>query len=96
MKNNEWFSFAEASRLAKKSRAWLSLVRKIHPEYFENVEIKKIGRSLVISQEGLDTVLKQIKKVGDRLRILPLKAVYKTKKHLCFYPTHHYIKIAIN
>lgn len=86
MKNNEWYSFAEASRRAKKSRAWLSLVRDIHPEYFENVEIKKIGRSLVISQEGLDTILKQIKKAGDHIRAVTLNVVYKTKNRLCFCP----------
>lgn len=75
MDDEKWYSLSEASIKQGRSRAYFSSIKANHPEYFENVELKK---------------------VGDRLRILPLKAVYKTKHILCFYPTNHYIKIAIN
>lgn len=96
MSKDEWFSLNEASRSIGKSKGYFSTTRTRHPEYFQNIELKQVGDTIIISQEGIDEVLKHIKKEGDRLRILPLKAVYKTKHILCFYPTNHYIKIEIN
>lgn len=95
MDDEKWYSLSEASIKQGRSRAYFSSIKANHPEYFENVELKKVGDNLVINQRGIDEVLKHVKKVGDRLRILPLKAVYKTNHILCFYPTNHYIKIAI-
>ena len=70
-----------------KSKGYFSTTRTRHPEYFQNVELKQVGDTIIISQEGIDEVLKHIKKEGDRLRILPLKVVYKAKKQgFCFYP----------
>ena len=53
----------------------------------------EIGGKKVISEQGIEFIKNNTKKLGDRLRNLPLKAVYKTKRPLCFYPTNHYIKI---
>lgn len=96
MAKNEWRTFTSASLNLEKSRTYLQSHFRKNPQYFKEGTFKKDGRIWLISEEGVEEVLKHIKKLGDRLRILPLKAVYKTKKHLCFYPTHHYIKIAIN
>ena len=87
MSKDKWFSLNEASRSIGKSKGYFSTTRTRHPEYFQNVELKQVGDTIIISQEGIDEVLKHIKKEGDRLRILPLKEVYKAKKQgFCFYP----------
>ena len=86
MSSSEWYSLSEASLRAGKSRAYFSSIKANHPEYFKNVEIKKIGRYLVINDEGVKEVLMQVKNADDRLRRMILKAVYKTKNPLCFYP----------
>ncbi len=80
MENEKWYSFAEAGRKAGKSRAYFSYLKKAHPEYFENVELRKVGNSYAINDKGIKVVQKRIKKVGDRLRILLLNAVCKVKK----------------
>ena len=60
---------------------------KDRPELFKSTMIQKQGRIWLISDEGLNYIKKNTKKEGDRLRILPLKVVYKAKKQgFCFYP----------
>lgn len=86
MSKDKWFSLNEASLSIGKSKGYFSMVRKRHPEYFEKVELKKVGDTLIISQEGIDEVLKHIKKEGDPLRTAILKAVYKAKKGFAFTP----------
>ena len=86
MNNDEWYTFADAGRLVGKSRAWLFSVKEKHPEYFDNVEIRRIGRYFTINQDGIDKILKQTKKAGDHLRAVTLNVVYKTKNRLCFCP----------
>lgn len=91
VENSKWYSLSEASRKIGRSRAYFSSIKTNHPEYFENVEVKKIGDNLVINQHGIEEVLKHVKKVGDRLRNLPLKAVYKAKeKSLLLLPRYKY------
>ncbi|HFH7456842.1 TPA: hypothetical protein ACGMU1_002139, partial [Streptococcus agalactiae] len=69
MHDEKWYSLSEASIKQGRSRAYFSSIKANHPEYFENVELKKVGDNLVINQRGIDEVLKHVKKVGDRLRI---------------------------
>lgn len=87
MTNEEWYTLGQASLKMGKSRGYLSMIKKNYPEYFEDVELKQLGRNLVISKKDLDEVMKHVKKEGDRLRIALLKTVYKAKKQsFCFYP----------
>lgn len=79
MSKDKWFSLNEASLSIGKSKGYLSMVRKRHPKYFDNVELKKVGDNLIISQEGIDEVLKHIKKEGDHLRSNVL--VWSTKQN---------------
>ena len=96
MKENNWYTFSEGSKKLGKSHSYLYKSMKDRPELFKSTMIQKQGRIWLISDEGLNHIKMNTKKEGDRLRILPLKAVYKTKHILCFYPTNHYIKIEIN
>lgn len=68
MSEDKWFSLNEAGLSIGRSKAYFSLVRKQHPEYFENVELKQVADTLIINQEGIDEVLKHVKKEGDHLR----------------------------
>ena len=95
MKENNWYTFSEGSKKLGKSHSYLYKSMKDRPELFKSTMIQKQGRIWLISDEGLNYIKKNTKKEGDRLRTAILKAVYKTKHILCFYPTNHYIKIAI-
>lgn len=78
MSEDKWFSLNEAGLSIGRSKAYFSLVRKQHPEYFENVELKQVADTLIINQEGIDEVLKHIKKEGDHVRTSIL--VWSTKQ----------------
>lgn len=78
MSEDKWFSLNEAGLSIGRSKAYFSLVRKQHPEYFENVELKQVADTLIINQEGIDEVLKHVKKEGDHVRTSIL--VWSTKQ----------------
>lgn len=91
--SEHWYSLSEASRILGRSRNYTSLWLKRHGSTMPKEMTFEIGGKKVISQEGVEFIKNNTKKLGDRLRSLTLKAVYKTKVVLCFYPTNHYIKI---
>lgn len=91
--SEQWYSLSEASRRLGYSRSYISLWIRRHGETLPKEMFFEIGEKKVISEQGIEFIKNNTKKLGDRLRNLPLKAVYKTKRPLCFYPTNHYIKI---
>lgn len=91
--SEQWYSLSEASRRLGYSRSYISLWIRRHGETLPKEMFFEIGGKKVISEQGIEFIKNNTKKLGDRLRNLTLKAVYKTKRPLCFYPTNHYIKI---
>ncbi|MCG0836051.1 hypothetical protein QY896_18005 [Lactiplantibacillus plantarum] len=89
----KWLTFREASQLIGKNPHYLSTLFRIHPEYFEGVEVKKIGatRTKVINKDQLEKVELQVKKIGA-LRKSEVFLRVKHKKNslvqrlLTFYP----------
>ncbi|MFW4406837.1 hypothetical protein ACN677_15370 [Lactiplantibacillus paraplantarum] len=63
---DKWLTFREASQKIGKNSHYLSTLLRIHPEYFEGVEIKKIGttRTRVINKDHVLKVELQVKKIG--------------------------------
>lgn len=86
MEKEKWYSFAEASRRAGKSRAYFYSIKANHPEYFQDIELTRIGNYFAIKESDLEKVLQKVKKAGDRLRAGTLKAVCKTKQFPLFLP----------
>ncbi|CAM3259357.1 hypothetical protein [Lactiplantibacillus plajomi] len=62
----KWLTFREASQLIGKNSHYLSTLFRVHPEYFEGVEVKKIGttRTKIINKDQLEKVELQVKKIG--------------------------------
>lgn len=82
----EWYTFKSAGEKINKSHSYFHSILKNHPEYFLKGTFKKEGRIWLISEEGIDEVVKKTKKAGDHLRAVTLNVVYKTKNRLCFCP----------
>lgn len=68
MVDKEWYSFTEAGEKIGKSRSYFQTHYKKNPHYFKEGTFKKTGRIWLISDEGIDHVLKSVKKEGVRLR----------------------------
>lgn len=91
--SEQWYSLSEASRVLGYSRNYVNMWLLRHGKSLPKEMIFEIGGRKVISKEGIEFIKNNTKKLGDHLRAVTLKVVYKTKRPLCFYPTNHYIKI---
>lgn len=84
--NEKWYSLSEASRDLGYSRNYVSVWLQRHGKSLSKEMLLEIGGNKFISKQGVEFIKNNKKKLGDRLRIPALKAVYKTKRNLCFYP----------
>lgn len=86
MSDSNWYTFKEAGELLGKSRSYFQMTYRRNPHYFKEGTFKKSGRIWLISDEGIDYVLNQIKKVGVRQRTNLQERTTKQKRKFCFYP----------
>lgn len=86
MSDSKWYTFKEAGELIGKSRSYFQVNYKRNPHYFKEGTFKKSGRIWLISDEGINHVLKQIKKSGVRRKSNLFKRTKKQKRKFCFYP----------
>lgn len=84
--NEKWYSLSQASRNLGYSRNYISVWLQRHGKSLPKEMLLEIGESKFISKQGIEFIKNNTKKLGDRLRIPALKAVFKTKLNLCFYP----------
>ncbi|MCH1672947.1 hypothetical protein MKL18_13505 [Enterococcus faecalis] len=64
MENEKWYTLSEAGRKLGKSRNYFSVMKRQQPQYFEGVELREYGQILLISEDGIQTVLSRVKKGG--------------------------------
>ena len=62
MTENNWYTFKSAGEKIGKSHSYFYSHFKKNPQYFKEGTFKKEGRIWLISDEGINHVLKQIKK----------------------------------
>lgn len=86
MTENNWYTFKSAGEKIGKSHSYFYSHFKKNPQYFKEGTFKKEGRIWLISDEGINHVLKQIKKSGVRRKSNLFKRTTKQKRQFCFYP----------
>lgn len=86
MTSSNWYTFKSASVKSNKCPTYFYTQYKRNPSYFKEGTYKKDGRIWLISDEGIEHVLKSVKKEGVHLRNKLLKWTTKQKWKFCFYP----------
>lgn len=90
MSTDEWLTLTQASLKIGKNQRYLSNIKNRNPEYYEGVEIKKMGGIYLIKESDISMVLSRLKRVGkkrgDRLKTSVLERSTKQKMPFCFYP----------
>ena len=74
----------EASEILGKNPRYFITLKQREPEYFEEVTFRPVGTALVLTGKDIKKVISKVKKEGDPLRTVILKAVYKVKKNKVF------------
>ncbi|GAA2844416.1 MULTISPECIES: hypothetical protein [Lactobacillaceae] len=64
--NEQWHTFSEASKKVGKNRNYFFNRYRITPHYFDQNTIKVIGGVRFINDKGIESVMKNIKKMAAR------------------------------
>ncbi|EIZ3214093.1 hypothetical protein MPC59_003036 [Listeria monocytogenes] len=84
MTENNWYTFKSAGEKIGKSHSYFYSHFKKNPQYFKEGTFKKEGRIWLISDEGINHVLKQIKKSGVRRKSNFLSGLQSKKDSFAF------------
>lgn len=68
IKDDELYTLSDVSRIVGHHERYLIALKQMHPEYFEGINMRKLGTGYIISGSDVKKVLKQTKKEGDNQR----------------------------
>lgn len=83
---DERITFAEASKKIGKSQGYFTNMNRVHPEYFKNAHVKRVGNYLTMLDSDIDEIMEHVKKEGVRVVKALTKWTTATKRPLAAYP----------
>lgn len=81
---NKWYTFKSAGEKIGKSHSYFYSNLKRNPSYFKEGTYRKDGHIWLISDEGIEHVVKSVKKEGVHQRIRLLCGLESKREHFAF------------